>query len=126
MNLDNLTIGEAKKLAAMFGGAASAGREIIAGGLRPVIVRSRDAGVQFGYLVEYDASGATVTLRDARQMWQWEAAKGGSLLDCANHGVTPANCKFSDPCSRIVVIGACAIIDVSSAAVASFGAGKWA
>lgn len=52
MSIDGLTIGEVKKLAAMFSAANSQTR--IPGNGRPVIVRSRDAGVLFGYLDSYE------------------------------------------------------------------------
>lgn len=119
-NIDNMTIGEAKKLAAMFGAGEA---KSTPGGNRPVIVRSRDAGVQFGYLQEYASDGSTVTLTSARQMWSWTAAQGGTLLDCATHGVTGG--KFSSPASLVVVIGACAIIDCSPGAVKSLENQKW-
>jgi hypothetical protein len=89
---------------------------------RPVIVRSRDAGVQFGYLLGYE--GSTVHLRDSRQMWSWTAAEGGTLLDCATYGVKAG--KFSTTASRVIVIGACAIIDVSAKALPSLESAKWA
>ncbi|WP_332116034.1 DUF6948 domain-containing protein [Azorhizobium caulinodans] len=123
MDIDNLTIGQAKQLAAMFGAvSASTLPSRIAGDGRPVIVRSRDAGVQFGYLDGYD--GSTVYLKNARQMWSWTAAEGGTLLDCATHGVKAG--KFSTACSSIVVIGACAIIDCTGKAAKTLESAKWA
>lgn len=122
--IDNLTIGQAKELAGMFGGGKAA---TVQGGGRAVIVRSKDAGVQFGFLESYAADGSTVTLTKARQMWSWTAKEGGTLLDCAMHGVKAG--KFSGPADRVVVIGACAIIDCSKAAaesLASHGSDKWA
>lgn len=121
MNLDELTIGEAKRLAALFGGAKA--QTTISGGNRPVIVRSRHAGVQFGYLQEYAADGSTVTITNARQMWSWTAAKGGTLLDCATYGVKAG--KFSNAASRVVVINACAIIDCAPDAVKSLESASW-
>lgn len=121
--IDNLTIGEAKELAKMFGGGASAPAAIKGDG-RPVIVRSRDAGVQFGYLEEYSLTGATVTIRNARQMWSWTAAQGGTLLDCATHGVKAG--KFSTANDRVIVINACAIIDCTPEAVKTLESAKWA
>lgn len=121
INTDDLTIKQARELAAQFCGsplAASADT----GSLRPVIVRSRDAGVQFGYLDHFE--GSTVYLKNARQMWSWTASKGGTLLDCATHGVKAG--KFSNTASAVIVIGACAIIDVSSAALSSLEDAKWA
>ena len=125
MSIDNLTVGEAKQLAAMFSASnAPAQTAFIKGDERPVIVRSRDAGVQFGYLIGY--VGSEVHLRDARQMWAWKAAKGGTLLDCATHGVTASGSKFSGPVSRVIVIGACTIIDATPECVNSVERVKWA
>lgn len=122
MNLDQLTIGEAKQLASLFGGQPQK-TSVIDGGNRPVIVRSRDAGVQFGYLQEYAVDGSTVTITKARQMWSWTAAEGGTLLDCATHGVSKG--KFSTTAERVVVINACAIIDCTDKAVKTLESQKW-
>jgi hypothetical protein len=122
MNIDNLTLGDAKKLAAMFSGAPPSAPARIPGNGRPVIVRSRDAGVQFGYLDGYE--GSTVYLKNARQIWSWTAAEGGTLLDCATHGVTGG--KFSAVAPAVIVIGACAIIDVTDKAKKSLEDAKWA
>jgi hypothetical protein len=126
MSIDNLTLGELKQIAAMFGAKPIIETKptLTNGDERAVIVRSRDAGVQFGYLLGYQ--GSEVHLRDARQMWSWKAAKGGTLLDCATHGVSAKDCKFSGPVSRCIVISACAIIDCTPACVTSVGDVKWA
>lgn len=126
MSIDNLTFGELKQIAAMFGAkpAIDTKPALSNGDERPVIVRSRDAGVQFGYLLGYH--GSEVHLRDARQMWLWKAAKGGTLLDCATHGVEPKKSKFSGSVSRCIVIGACAIIDCTPECVNSIGSVEWA
>lgn len=125
MSIDNLTFGELKQIAAMFGAkpVIDAKPTFTNGDERPVIVRSRDAGVQFGYLLGYQ--GSEVHLRDARQMWSWKAAKGGTLLDCATHGVKASESKFSGPVSRCIIIGACAIIDCTPECVSSIGSVKW-
>ena len=126
MNIDDLTIGQAKELASIMSGngavSAQATPSAVLGGGRAVIVRSRDAGVQFGYLEKFD--GSTVYLRSARQMWSWTAAEGGTLLDCATHGVKAG--KFSTVCPSVIVIGACAIIDCTEKAVKSLESAKWA
>jgi len=125
INTDDLTLKQARELAAQFCGtpmaAAKPGTESSTDE-RPVIVRSRDAGVQFGYLLGYE--GSTVHLRDARQMWSWTAAEGGTLLDCATHGVKAG--KFSTVASRVTVNNWCAIIDVSDKALKSLKDAKWA
>ncbi len=123
MNIEDLTIKEAREIAALVGGnkPVTQPTSAVQGGGRAVIVRSRDAGVQFGYLEKYE--GSTVYLKDARQMWSWTAAEGGTLLDCATHGIKGG--KISGPASAVIVIGACAIIDCTETAVKSLEAGKW-
>jgi hypothetical protein len=123
INTDDLTIKQARELAAQFCGAPIAAPPADTSGSanRPVIVRSRDAGVQFGYLDHFE--GSTVYLKNARQMWSWTAIKGGTLLDCATHGVSAG--KFSTTASAVIVIGACAIIDCTSDAVKTLEAAKW-
>jgi hypothetical protein len=123
INTDDLTIKQARELAAQFCGASIAAPPADTSGSanRPVIVRSRDAGVQFGYLDHFE--GSTVYLKNARQMWSWTAIEGGTLLDCATHGVSAG--KFSTTASAVIVIGACAIIDCTSDAVKTLEAAKW-
>lgn len=125
MDIENLTIGEAKRLAALFNGLDCPKPATQNGdGPKPgdkVIVRSRDAGVQYGTLVSYE--GSTVHLSDARQMWSWTAKEGGTLLDCACAGVSKG--KFSGVAEAVTVIGACAIISVTPDAQKSLEARKW-
>ena len=85
---------------------------------RPVIVRSRDAGVLFGNYAGHEPNG-TVYLKNARQLWRWHAAKGGTLADVAEYGVNEKNCKFSVARATVTIFGACAIIDCSAAAASS-------
>ena len=129
MNIDDLTVKEIREIAALAAGFCGDAKQNVptthsAHGPQAgdkVIVRSRDAGVQYGTLVSYE--GSTVHLTDARQMWSWTAAKGGTLLDCAQHGVSKG--KFSSPCNAVTVIGACAIISVHEDAIKSLEAQKW-
>ena len=84
---------------------------------RPVIVRSRDAGVLFGDYAGND--GSTVHLKNAVQMWQWFAEKGGTLLDCAQFGVKADKCKFSVSRGTATIFNACALIDCTVDAAVS-------
>lgn len=122
----NLSLEQAVSIAAILAGKSSettpSQPAMIDGGGRKVIVRSRDAGVQYGELFGYE--GSTVHLKNARQMWSWTASEGGTLLDCATHGVKAG--KFSTVAQAVTVIGACAIIDVADKAVASLESAKWA
>lgn len=93
---------------------------------RVVIVRSRDAGVLWG---NYQGrEGANISLTNAVQMWQWKAAKGGTLVDCAIHGVNPNDCKFSTAAATATVFNACTLIDCSTEGAGSLAkveGGKW-
>ena len=87
---------------------------------RKVIVRSRDAGVIYGEYAGND--GSTVHLKNARQLWKWEAQNGISLIDVATYGVKKSGCKFSTADAVVTVFGACAMIDVTSDAATSIEA----
>lgn len=131
MSTPTLTIEQAIANASVLNGTQAApppkaAKEAIGQIGRPVIVRSRDAGVLFG---EYNGNdGSTVHLTEARQMWQWKAAKGGTLVDCAIHGVEAANCKFSPAQATVTVFNACALIDCTTEAaksIRSVGGKPW-
>ncbi len=117
-----LTIEQALTLANVLNGncakpAEAAPKQVIGELGRAVIVRSRDAGVLFGEYAGND--GSTVHLKNAVQMWQWFAAKGGTLVDCAVYGVKSEKCKFSNASATATVFNACALIDCSSEGAAS-------
>ena len=121
MNIDNLTIAEARQIAAMFGNVpAFAPTPNQLGMGRKVIVRSRDAGVIYGEYAGND--GSTVHVRNGRQLWRWHAAKGISLIDVATYGVKASECKFSPANATVTVFNACALIDVTDAAAKSIEA----
>lgn len=115
--LDDLTIGEAKALAAMFSGcdapvAAPKPNDLVG---QKVIVRAYRAGVHYGELVSVE--GECVTLKNARRLWYWVVAdkKGVSLSDVADHGLS----KDSKVCTVVgtqVVIDACEIMTTSTTA----------
>lgn len=86
IKLDDLTIGEAKKLAALFGGNQVTTESTLNSMIgEKVIVRCYAAGVFFGTL--HQKSGAEVILKDARRMWTWHAKKSISLSGCALYGI---------------------------------------
>ena len=114
-----LTIEQALALAAVLNGTKQEAKpaQVIGEIGRPVIVRSRDAGVLFGEYAGND--GSTIHLKNARQMWSWCAEKGGTLLDCAQFGVKADKSKFSVARGTATVFNACALIDCSVEAAAS-------
>lgn len=100
MNIDELTIGQAKELAAMFQTNANietVGLNSMIG--KNVIVRTFSAGVWFGSLTE--KSGNEVILQSGRRMWQWKAEKGISLSACAIYGIDRNRSKIVEPVESV-------------------------
>lgn len=102
MNLDDLTIGEAKKLAQYFAPTAT---NVIAGiGCNSMvgkkcIFRSYSSGVHYGELAEKD--GKEVIIKNARRLWYWKTTnKGISLSEVALSGLT----KDSKVCAAVDTI----------------------
>lgn len=85
IDINSLTIGQAKELAALFGGAQSqqSGLNGMIG--KKCVVRTYSAGVWFGEIAE--KSGNEIIVKNARRMWRWWAAEGISLSSVALHGV---------------------------------------
>lgn len=85
MNIDDMKLGDLKKIAAMFGGDSV--RDTNASGMvgRYVIVRCKDAGVHAGVLVS--DTGREATLTDSRRLWYWKSNKGSFLSGVARDGL---------------------------------------
>jgi len=120
MDIESLTIGEAKQLAALFGNigkpqAPSSSR--VEGDGRAVIVRARDAGVHYGKLVAYE--GRTVWLTNSRRLWSWTANSGIALSGVAMSGVNKSKSKVDVFVPNITILDACEIIDASPEAAKS-------
>jgi hypothetical protein len=91
MNINDLTIGEAKELANLFGNSTdSSGLNGMIG--EKVIIRTYSAGVFFGKLVE--KSGNEVILENARRLWLWQAKSSISLSAVAIDGVNESGSKI--------------------------------
>ncbi|MCP3899189.1 MAG: hypothetical protein GY707_05695 [Desulfobacteraceae bacterium] len=97
MNLDNLTMGEAKQLASLFGSQQSTTLNEQLG--QKVIIRTYSAGVWFGVLDQ--KSGNEVILKDARRMWQWHAKESISLSGVANYGLKESNSRIAPAVSTV-------------------------
>lgn len=109
MNIDDLTIGEAKELAALFAGTQAPQKKELIGDY--VIVRCRDAGVHAGYLVDYE--GRNVTLKNSRRLWYWVCAENQhSLSGVATVGITDKS-KIPAVVSTLVLSDACEIISTT-------------
>ena len=80
---------------------------------RYVIVRTYSAGVFAGTLIS--RKGQEVVLKNARRLWYWKGA--ASLSQLAVDGVLcPNDCKFPCAVSRIELLQAIEILDVSARA----------
>lgn len=122
MDINNLTIAQIKEIAvvaACISGNAPATQmqSCCDQKRRKVIVRSRDAGVLYGTFEKLE--GHNVTLSNARQLWKWKTKQGISLIDLASYGAVKSGCNFSKAQGQVVVLNACAIIDVEDSAQAS-------
>jgi len=125
MNIDDLTIGQAKELAAMFGNGASDVpsygelQSPVGDGLfgEYVIARCKDAGVHFGMLIA--RNGGECELANSRRLWYFECADSGfTLSGVALHGVT-GDSKIAEKVDAIVLTEVCEIIPCTAKAVAS-------
>jgi|SRR3990167_3252665 len=119
MNIEDLTIGQAKELAQMFGGIQKSNGSVLGENTnrmigQKVIIRTYSAGVWFGVLVEKD--GKEVILSNARRMYQWWCKEGISLSSVAIYGLNISKSKIVEavpsvwleaieiiPCSEVAI-----------------------
>lgn len=99
MNINDLTIGQAKELAAMFGSKQTCGKlDDFALG-QTVIIRTHSAGVWCGTLER--KAGHEVILRNARRMWRWWCRKSISLSGVVKHGINQAKSRIAPPIDSV-------------------------
>ena len=111
MNINDLTIGQAKELAALLGGNTS--QPSINNGMigKYVIVRGHDAaGVHAGILESHQ--GRECVLTESRRLWYWKAAKGAFLSSVATDGLSDES-KIGKEIPRIHLTENCEIIQCS-------------
>ena len=114
MNMDDLTIGEAKRLASIFGDSAKLNNGMVG---KYVIVRCRDAGVHAGVLESH--YGRECVLAESRRLWYWKPANGAAFLSGVAEDGLDAKSKVGKPVSRIHLTENCEIIRCSSVAESS-------
>ena len=84
-----------------------------------VIVRTYSAGVFAGFLTS--KKGQEVELTTARRLWYWKGA--ASLSQLAQSGTScPNECKFPEPVSRVTLLQAIELLDVTPEAQKSIEA----
>ena len=123
MTIENITISQAREIAALFGSTsqapapqAPAPQTLNAMIGKKVMVRTYSAGVWFGTLSE--KSGAEVILTGARRMWFWKAKESISLSACALYGIALPESKIVAPVPS-VWLGAIEIMPCSESAILS-------
>lgn len=121
MNIDNLTFGELKQIAAMFSGALAQPAPINNGMIgKYVIVRCRDAGVHAGVLESHN--GRECVLTEARRMWSWKVRGSGDFLNAIALSGVHEDSKLSAETPRIHLTENCEIIQCSEEAERSIRA----
>ena len=116
MDINELTIGQAKELASVFGNSNEHGLNGMLG--KKVIIRTYSAGVWFGELNR--KAGNEVILKNARRMWRWQAAESISLSAVAIHGIDQGESKIVEAVDS-VWLEAIEIIPCTEAAIKSIG-----
>lgn len=107
MDINELTIGQAKELAALF--PASAPSAVVAPSSHapmPVLVCTDKRGVFFGHTTDHSARPLVLT--DARMCLYWSSDVGG-VLGLAEIGPTK-DCKVSAPVSMLIAEGVTCVI----------------
>ena len=120
MNIDSLTYGELKQIAALFGSVNSTSTPHPFVG-KYVIARCYAAGVHAGTVVSAD--GENVILKDSRRLWSWKAKDGVALSGVAQAGIQ-SGCKVDVLNPEIALTGVCELIPCSAIAKESIDAFK--
>ena len=117
MNIDDLTYGQLKSIAALFNLPVEQNND--PGGLigKYVIVRCRDAGVHSGFLASY--SGRECTLKHSRRLWYWKPADNKSFLSGVAVAGLHSSSKVGTPVPIIHLTENCEIIQCTDEAIKS-------
>ena len=113
MNIDELTIAQAKTIAAMFPQPqpAAAPHPMIG---RYAVVRFESAGVHAGEVVS--VSGDQIVLRNSRRLWLWHAKAGIALSGVAQFGINREHSKIDSINPEICLRGWIEIIPATGMA----------
>lgn len=124
MNIDNLTFGELKQIAALFNASSPKDQATKAHPMLGlyVIARCYAAGVHAGYVESVD--GENVILKDSRRLWAWQAKDGVALSGVAQHGIKDKGCKIDVVNPVIYLTGVCELIPTTQTAMESINAYK--
>lgn len=114
MDISNLTIGQAREIAAMFGGVGQAAPFTNPMIGKYVVVRCRDAGIHAGVLERAD--GRSCFLTEARRLWYWKVNGSGDFLNAIALSGVHSDSKLSAPIDRINLTENCEILQCSNEA----------
>jgi hypothetical protein len=120
MNIDNLTYGEIKAIAAMFAGNTTVSEPAKSHEAIPVIVCTDKRGVVFGYCA--DTSARPIKLTSARMCIYWSADVGG-VFGLGEKGPTK-DCKVSATLPELIIEGVTAIFSVDPIAEKAWNTAK--
>ena len=112
MNIDDMTIGEAKKLAQLFSSEATSLNNGMIG--KYVIVRCRDAGVHAGRLESHN--GRECVLTESRRLWYWKPANNASFLSGVATEGLHKDSRIGAPVERLHLTEDCEIMQCSDKA----------
>jgi hypothetical protein len=109
MNIDDMTYGQLKQIASMFGATKQESKPHPFVG-KYVIARCYSAGVHAGEVVSVD--GENVILKDSRRLWSWKAQDGVALSGVAQNGLKSEG-KVDTLNPEIALTGICELIPCS-------------
>ena len=117
MNINDLTIGQAKELHELFGSGNFEVKNLIIPATHSmvgkyVIARCYSAGVHAGEVVSVD--GETAILKNSRRLWSWKASDGIALSGVAQKGLKPGSSKLDEVNPEIYITGVCELIPVAN------------
>lgn len=96
MSINDLTIGQAKELAALLNASTSTAVTHPFVG-RYVLCRCYSAGVHAGILVSVSSNGEQVILKNSRRLWSWKAGEGVALSGVAQFGLKDGKVDSMNP-----------------------------
>lgn len=117
MNINGLTVGQAKELANLFGSQQTLNGMVG----KKCIVRTYSAGVWFGEIEQ--KSGNEVIVKNARRMWRWWSEKSISLSGVAVYGIKQDKSKIA-PSVSSVWLEAIELIPCANVAIESIESAK--
>jgi len=111
MNIDELTISQAKELFKLFSGTTGEQKKDHPFVGKYCIARCYAAGVHVGKVVSID--GENVILENSKRLWKWKARDGVALSGVAQAGISIDECKIDVENPLIYLSGICELIPCS-------------